>query len=166
MNSTALIIIGILALLAVIALRELSSRQSRMRPSKTSKTRRHRATRGPARSKATEHSADSYHALSVVGTCQAARDIAGKRFLVREAPKLPLAGCDASSCQCKFAHHDDRRIEAYDRRDQRNTLRSELYVAEGQHERRVSHGRRASDYSYDSYRGSANSAGRGGPTPA
>jgi hypothetical protein len=33
----------------------------------------------------------------------------GERYLSREAPRLPLAGCTASSCTCRYRHYDDRR---------------------------------------------------------
>ena len=44
--------------------------------------------------------------------CQAVRDIAGQRFLSMNAPRLPLDGCDAETCQCSFQRYDDRRTEA------------------------------------------------------
>jgi hypothetical protein len=39
------------------------------------------------------------------------KDVAtGKRYLLREAPRLPLAGCATpASCSCKFRKHADRR---------------------------------------------------------
>lgn len=151
MDSTVVIIICILALLAVIAVRGLASRNGSKRPSTKSKagTSRPAIARRPAPKRAADSSAASYQALSVVGNCTAARAIGGKRFLVREAPELPLPGCDAATCQCKFAHHDDRRREDYDRRQKQNQLRSELYVSDGHRERRVSRGRRATDFGLD-----------------
>lgn len=53
-----------------------------------------------------------YHAVSISakgGMCDAAKECKGKRFLSADAPQLPLAGCDAANCACKYAHHDDRR---------------------------------------------------------
>ena len=44
--------------------------------------------------------------------CDAAKDIAKKRFLGDEAPLLPLPGCDALDCQCKYEHFSDRRQES------------------------------------------------------
>ena len=43
--------------------------------------------------------------------CQAAaRDIAGKRYLLRDVPQLPLSrGSSAASCSCKYRKHADRR---------------------------------------------------------
>lgn len=55
---------------------------------------------------------DAYHAVSIQTgdhACKAARSIEGLRFLSREAPRIPLPGCDAIDCSCRFAHYDDRR---------------------------------------------------------
>lgn len=41
----------------------------------------------------------------------ASKDIAtGKRYLMREAPRLPMTGCATpAACSCKFRKHPDRR---------------------------------------------------------
>ena len=49
-------------------------------------------------------------------SCAAAQQLKDKRFLAGEAPTLPLAGCDREKCDCRYAHHKDRR-EGIDRRD-------------------------------------------------
>lgn len=54
----------------------------------------------------------AYHAVSIKfqkDACNAAKAMAGRRFLATAAPKLPLPDCDAAACACRFAHHDDRR---------------------------------------------------------
>jgi hypothetical protein len=54
----------------------------------------------------------AYHAVSIkLGEepCRAAREMSGRRFLSSAAPRLPLADCDATACNCRFAHHNDRR---------------------------------------------------------
>lgn len=54
----------------------------------------------------------AYHAVSIKlspGACQAAKDMAGRRFLSTAAPKLPLADCNVLDCNCRFVHHKDRR---------------------------------------------------------
>jgi hypothetical protein len=43
--------------------------------------------------------------------CKAARGLAGKVFLMHEAPVLPLGRCDAARCRCSFEKRSDRREE-------------------------------------------------------
>jgi len=45
------------------------------------------------------------------GSCEAARSVAGQRFLTAQAPMLPLGGCDAPECRCTYLHFDDRRTD-------------------------------------------------------
>jgi len=85
-----------------------------------------------------------YHAVSIqigYGACQEARDCAGKRFLSAEAPTLPLGGCDAASCRCRYVHHDDRREGP--RRESDVMRRTNHFW--GGNERRRSGGRRVTD---------------------
>jgi hypothetical protein len=54
----------------------------------------------------------AYHAVSIkydANACEAAQKMSGRRFLASEAPRLPLPECDAAECNCRFAHHEDRR---------------------------------------------------------
>ena len=63
--------------------------------------------------------ASKFHAVSIQfdpDACAAAKEMAGRRFLATAAPQLPLPGCTASKCNCRFKHHDDRRSG----RDRRN----------------------------------------------
>jgi hypothetical protein len=59
------------------------------------------------------HTSVDYRAVSLAPNilCDAvARQAAGKRYLLREAPRLPLAGCATpATCSCKFRKHADRR---------------------------------------------------------
>ena len=41
--------------------------------------------------------------------CKAVRRFAEKRFLSGEAPAIPVPGCDAAKCSCRYVHHKDRR---------------------------------------------------------
>ena len=41
--------------------------------------------------------------------CQAVRNLAGRRFLGRAAPPLPLDNCAVASCRCRYDHFADRR---------------------------------------------------------
>jgi hypothetical protein len=53
-----------------------------------------------------------YHAVTVVPgarACAAAQALRDRRFLSRQAPPLPLPGCDSGRCQCRYEHFDDRR---------------------------------------------------------
>lgn len=53
-----------------------------------------------------------YHCVTVNSnheSCDAVKQLGGKRILSAEAPLLPLPGCDAESCHCKFEHHEERR---------------------------------------------------------
>jgi hypothetical protein len=76
---------------------------------------RTRTTSAPAR----PASAGSYHAVSLIlpsRHCAVAESSAKKKWLSKEAPDLPLAGCTmAKECTCKFRKHADRR-ENEDRR--------------------------------------------------
>jgi hypothetical protein len=61
----------------------------------------------------TAASLGDYRAVSIdpCPHCRAAaQELAGKRYLLREVPSLPLSrGTAASSCSCKFRKHADRR---------------------------------------------------------
>ena len=57
-------------------------------------------------------SGPSFAGVSVVAagsSCAAAQALRNKRFLSREAPRLPLKDCDTpGQCQCVYKKHDDR----------------------------------------------------------
>ena len=42
-------------------------------------------------------------------SCAAAARQQGHRYLADEVPKLPLPGCDARECGCRYRRHKDRR---------------------------------------------------------
>jgi hypothetical protein len=53
-----------------------------------------------------------HHAVSIVPghrACPEAQALQGQRFLSREAPALPLRGCGAGKCTCRYEHYQDRR---------------------------------------------------------
>jgi len=83
-----------------------------------------------------------FHAVSVLvagSCCQDARKAAGERYLSRNAPPLPLPGCNMpETCNCRFKKHIDRRH--HDRR----AFGSEQRWYPGTN-RRAPGGRRASD---------------------
>jgi hypothetical protein len=70
------------------------------------------AARTAAKPATSKKAMQAFHAVSVLpcpGACGAAREIEGKRFLSRQAPILPLKGCDKAACRCRYEHHEDRR---------------------------------------------------------
>ncbi len=63
--------------------------------------------------------AQPYHAVSIrpgLNACRAVWLQVGDRYLLTEAPDLPVKGCDNPHCECSFNQHDDRR-EPGERRD-------------------------------------------------
>jgi len=55
-----------------------------------------------------------WKAISVMpgeNCCQWAQLCTGKRFLIPEVPRLPLQGCDAPNCECRYRHFEDRRAK-------------------------------------------------------
>jgi hypothetical protein len=59
-----------------------------------------------------------YHAVTIEpcnNPCAESLRRSGERFLAASAPMLPLRGCTSATCQCKYAHYNDRR-SARDRR--------------------------------------------------
>ena len=77
--------------------------------------------------------------------CSRVLERANVRYLESAAPTVPVLGCDSGNCQCGFTHFTDRR--SADESDRRIGigLRSELYGASGQGERRQHLGRRVGD---------------------
>jgi hypothetical protein len=84
----------------------------------------------------------SYAAVGIrVGAvaCKSARALAGKRFLVAEAPSLPLQSCNVH-CKCTYRSYDDRRQEP--RRSADVGVSSRFYVGSERRsglDRRLSH---------------------------
>ena len=92
-----------------------------------------------------------YRATSIVHddhACGAVKAIGSKRFLDtdRGIPALPLPDCDLSTCNCKYALHEDRRAFDEDRRSP-SPLESDLYERVGESNRRQKkRGRRKDDW--------------------
>ena len=74
--------------------------------------------------------------------CDAVSKLDGQVFLSRISPKLPLDGCDARDCRCKYVHLEDRRSGG-DRRAALGEL--DAYLPFNQADRRESRGRRSAD---------------------
>jgi hypothetical protein len=98
----------------------------------------------PARNASQAPAPQPFHAISVVPgprACRAAREVKEVRFLSREAPILPLPGCDAATCNCKYRHYDDRREEP-----RRAADSGAFEIPYPGAERRRSGGRRSTDH--------------------
>ncbi len=83
-----------------------------------------------------------YHAVEISpgpGSCKAASALKGLRHLARSAPMLPLPGCPADACRCRYLHYEDRR-SGEDRRERAHEFRGN-----GLAERRLGQGRRETD---------------------
>jgi len=64
------------------------------------------------------------------GSCKAVRQLNNKRFLVGEAPMLPLDECSQpGKCKCVYKKWPDRR-EEHDRRTGYRGLASQFFAAE------------------------------------
>jgi hypothetical protein len=84
-----------------------------------------------------------WHAVTIAApanSCSAAQVHKGKRYLSRDAPRLPLAECDTAACQCKYKHFPDRR-DSPRRHDEKGAAPQ----VRDKNNRRTSRGRRAVD---------------------
>jgi hypothetical protein len=90
-----------------------------------------------------ESHASDYRAVSIVPTtasCREARRLRGARFLLGEAPRLPLPQCTQRlTCSCHYRKFPDRRV--IERRDIASSGR--WFMGD---DRRKSSGRRATDH--------------------
>lgn len=138
------IIAVVVVVLAIILLRRSSS-------GKTG-GKRARAKKKISRARAGGEAAGPYRGVSLEfdptnpDICERAKAIGTRRFLVGEAPTLPLQGCASPRCACKYAHHKDRRDVEDDRRHP-SSLQAELYGRKDGGERRKKRGRRKEDWS-------------------
>lgn len=97
----------------------------------------------PVPARAQRRSGQHWHAVSITGpssACAAAQACKGKRYLSGEAPRLPLEGCDAARCECRYRHFADRRGDP--RREDETAAKQQ--AGKG-NDRRTSRGRRATD---------------------
>ncbi len=130
------IVIGVVVLLLAAF---LYFRNSRSVASSHGRTARPGASLHP-KSARTQAAPRPYRATSIVpgpNACAAAAELQDTRFLDAQGatPALPLDGCDAGSCQCRYAHYTDRRDSSDDRR-LAGQLQSQLYEANSGDERR------------------------------
>jgi hypothetical protein len=102
----------------------------------------HRASAKGARRQATGAVHRAVELRACDRPCKVAIEIAGKRFLVRDAPALPLPDCHRKHCRCHYENFDDRRVGP--RRDTSLYGVSVAKTREGGN-RRKRGGRRSSD---------------------
>lgn len=135
--NTLFILIALVILLVAIVLRAAT------RPGKTARPKHSQLTTSSAGRK--DRSTTQWRAVKIAPgliSCGAAGKLAGKVFLSRESPRLPLDGCSEKDCRCKYVHLDDRR-DGGDRRIELGDLGAFLPVS--QVERRRMEGRRRED---------------------
>jgi len=71
-----------------------------------------------------------------VGSCAVATAQQGHRYLAGKAPQLPLPGCDARNCSCRYERHVDRRAKR-ERRSERHGQLGNIDSRPDRAERRV-----------------------------
>lgn len=92
-------------------------------------------------------SANPYHAVSVSamdGGCEAVKRLPQRRYLVDEAPILPLPDCTLERCTCRYIHHHDRREPEHERR-RSLAVAAAVHFRDGINDRRSPRGRRRAD---------------------
>jgi hypothetical protein len=55
---------------------------------------------------------EAWHSVSIIRgrqACAAVGELNGRKWLSAEAPQLPVKGCDAKQCDCRYRHYADRR---------------------------------------------------------
>lgn len=79
-----------------------------------------------------------------VNCCKSAEKVAGRRFLIKQAPGIPLQDCDSEQCECKFIHFADRRDNDPERRGE-GRFRAEVFAATQEEDRRLAKDRRTNN---------------------
>lgn len=94
-----------------------------------------------------EKARNDYRGVEVIShgsdCCQAAKAIAGQRFLTADVPILPLRDCDAAECRCTYKRFNDRRTDARRGSDVGFDIASQFHDEE--HRSGSSSGRRSND---------------------
>jgi hypothetical protein len=81
--------------------------------------------------------------------CDAATTMGSRRFLISEAPKVPLATCsDPALCRCKYRNVDDRRA-GDERRSVVGALSKGMPIGDERTNNRAGRDRRKESISYD-----------------
>jgi hypothetical protein len=85
----------------------------------------------------TPQKSNPFHAVTVKyrkDACDAVHQLEAKKFLAKEAPRLPLPNCTAKTCGCRFVHYDDRRDE--ERREEIQRAQTDSVQRRSQQDRR------------------------------
>ena len=106
-----LLLIGVFAVVLAALVYFFSVKSEKKNNQKSKKSPKQR----PFQQHSKEYTLNSKHASVTIShepdACEAVQEIGHKRFLVREAPVVPLKDCTQStSCSCHYLHHSDRRI--------------------------------------------------------
>jgi len=105
----------------------------------------HPWSRGFYRNKVRKHApVNHFSAISLAcdsDSCPEMAMMGGRRFLVDDAPELPLQQCTEGTCGSRYVHHDDRRSDI-----DRRLVSRRAEENEGM-DRRSLRGRRKSDWS-------------------
>lgn len=140
-----LLLVIVAAVVAFLVMRSGKGKSPTTRNKPRSPARSGSASRAKAR-------VNPYSATSISfddTACDAVKAIGDRLFLDadRDTPLLPLPGCDAPRCNCKYVHREDRREVGEDRRHP-SGLQAELYDAGVNSNRREKNrGRRGDDLS-------------------
>jgi hypothetical protein len=85
-----------------------------------------------------------WYAVSIVPgeeCCKLVRMHLGTRWLSADAPRLPVPGCDAMNCDCRYRHFADRRTNVQRKQDRDGWVRN----FKGEDRRSDRRGRRETD---------------------
>ena len=119
--------------------------------SKPTRVKTHTARKAGAEMRVRQEKQPSYpyRAAEIVCeefACDAVKNMAGNRFLLRDVPLIPIPDCTSPNCECSYIRYNDRRNWSEDRREH-YSLVTNLYAINGNVERREKQGRRAGEES-------------------
>jgi len=95
-----------------------------------------------------------FNAVSIISgseCCSEIKAIKGKRFIPQEVPILPLQDCSSNKCNCRYAHHVDRRCGT--QRRALHSIEGDAPTSSQKQIGRESKGRRPNDSSFDVTKG-------------
>ena len=139
----ALICLALLAAIGIFLAMRRNPTKKKLNPSRKSlaKAKTAAAPTSPYRATSIKYGGDA---------CEAVKALGEQRFLLDEAPHVPLSNCDSLKCNCRYVRHKDRRSDEGERRAISGATGG-VYSNAGNTERRDGAGklgRRASDTEY------------------